>query len=314
MRRISTTVRIPTLLGLGLLFTALFLGLAIYFYNQEVQYKITHLIAPQDDQPINLTDYSATIIWKTEASTTGILLWGENSSVANAQNDDRDKAQPTTHNLHTATIKGLKEDTTYYYQYKDNNYVFPIDKPKSFHTPKKLTRETEGDTPQLNKPVSGQILSGNLNPASEAFVLFKLDNTNTVGTITSVAGNFVLPLADLRTKDLAHYFYISNQIPAMLLVITPERTTQVKIVVPTTKALGEIIVGQDSDLSLTATSSAQPVKNKYDLNGDGKVNSVDLTIVASNLGKKGPNPADLDGDGIVDKKDLELIQKYLQSL
>ena len=55
MRRLSiSNIKIPTLLGLALLFTATFLGVAIYLYNQEVDKKIRTSLEPQNINIINI--------------------------------------------------------------------------------------------------------------------------------------------------------------------------------------------------------------------------------------------------------------------
>ncbi|MBI2022621.1 hypothetical protein HYS97_02145 [Candidatus Daviesbacteria bacterium] len=55
-----------------------------------------------------------------------------------------------------------------------------------------------------------------------------------------------------------------------------------------------------------------PANLSFDLNKDGRVNSLDLSIVVQNLGKS-PKvlEADINKDGIVDQKDIDLIKQNL---
>ena len=67
-------------------------------------------------------------------------------------------------------------------------------------------------------------------------------------------------------------------------------------------------VGASSTQSFTLRAgfwpgAAAPTSNKWDLNGDGRVDGADLRIVAANLGATG-GVADLNGDGNVDVLDL----------
>jgi Ca2+-binding EF-hand superfamily protein len=62
---------------------------------------------------------------------------------------------------------------------------------------------------------------------------------------------------------------------------------------------------------LTSTSTSN---TNYDLNQDGKINSLDLAIISQNNGKKVTEDssaeikqADLNKDGLIDKKDSDLL-------
>ncbi len=55
-------------------------------------------------------------------------------------------------------------------------------------------------------------------------------------------------------------------------------------------------------------------QSTFDLNNDGKTNSLDLAIITRNAGKKTSTlqdenikKADLNGDGTIDKKDADLL-------
>jgi Ca2+-binding EF-hand superfamily protein len=58
----------------------------------------------------------------------------------------------------------------------------------------------------------------------------------------------------------------------------------------------------------------QHTDTNYDLNQDGKINSLDLAIISQNNGKKVTEDssaeikqADLNKDGLIDKKDSDLL-------
>jgi len=94
MRRLSiSNIKIPTLLGLALLFTATFLGVAIYLYNQEVDKKIRTSLEPQNINIINITDTGATIYWQTKVETTGIIHFGQTTKLNQGQQEDQDGRQ-----------------------------------------------------------------------------------------------------------------------------------------------------------------------------------------------------------------------------
>lgn len=301
---------IPTILGLGLLFTAIFLGLTIFFYNQEFKKKIDLINSPKNIQIVNISDSSATIIWETATETTSSLLWGKDKKLNSSVSDDRDQTELKPHQVHIHTLKNLDSDTLYEFQIKNNN---SLSKKSSFKTSKRLLSQTESlaKISLVNKPIIGKILDQSLEPTKEALVLLNLSQASPLATVTSTAGNFILPLVDLRSTDLNNYLTVENSLPAELKIYKNNRVTKAKIILPLNEVLPPIILGQETDLT-HATSSAAVKKNPIDLNGDGKINAVDLSIIIANLGKRGDNSADLNSDQIVDQKDLDIISKALK--
>lgn len=58
---------------------------------------------------------------------------------------------------------------------------------------------------------------------------------------------------------------------------------------------------------IASADVASPLKNA-DLNGDGKVNSLDINILIRAIGEKSANPNyDLNSDGVVDNLDMKVI-------
>lgn len=301
---------IPTILGLGLLFTAIFLGLAIFFYNQEFKKRIDLINGAKNIQIVNISDTSATIIWETSSETRSLLLWGKDGNLSNSVNDDRDQGSIKPHQVHIHTLKNLASESLYEFQIKNNN---SLSKKFSFKTARSLPSQTEGlvKSSLANKPIVGKILDPSLEPTQEALVLLSLNQAAPIATVTSTAGNFILPLADLRSEDLNNYLTIEDRLPAQLKIYKNNRATKAKIILPLNDPLTAIILGQETDLT-QGTNSAVVKKNPIDLNGDGKINAVDLSIIIANLGKRGDNLADLNSDQIVDQKDLDIISKALK--
>ena len=225
------------------------------------------------------------------------------------QEDDRDDKLPSPHQIHIVTLKHLLPETTYTYKIKSSQSIYPGK--YSFKTLGKINHPSEDS---INKPLTGKILGGDLEPVTEALVLLQLENSSPLGVVTSTAGNFILPLADLRTQDYAQFIVIPPTTEATLAILKGNTETKVKVVLPREKTLPPIILGQLNDFSQIATSSAlMAPKNPFDLNSDGKINSVDLSIIFTNFGRKN-SPAGVSGDGFVDQKDVDLIKKSLEDL
>ncbi len=310
-KNLSSVKTIPTILGLGLLFTAIFLGLTIFFYNQEFKRRIDRINAPKNIRVVNITDTKASVIWETSLETTGSLVWGKEKNLNFTTFDDRDQSDQSTHQVHIVTLKDLSQETTYQFQIKNNNSLWPV---ASFKTGQKLSLQPETLLKKgvlANKPIIGKLLDPNLEPTSEALIVLSLNEGSLQATTTSTAGNFILPLVDLRNRDLDSYFIVENSLAAQLEIYKDNRVTKAKITLPLSENLPPIILGQDADL--TKSSSQETIKkNPVDLNSDNKINAVDLSIVIANLGKRGANLADLNNDQIVDQKDLDIISQALK--
>lgn len=91
---------------------------AVDTYGRESQ-ESEQLTVKTEEQPVDMTFVSetditkttATISWKTDRSTNATIWYGTSETNLNESQKDTDKA--TTHEF---ILKGLEEDTTYYYQ------------------------------------------------------------------------------------------------------------------------------------------------------------------------------------------------------
>jgi hypothetical protein len=309
----NKTTKIPTLLGLSLLITALILGIFIFFYRQNLLHQQRTLYAPKELNVTNLFAEQVTITWWSDTPTTGQVAYGTNVSLNDIQNDNRDLQEIKTHHVHFVTLRNLKPDTTYKYQIIANGIRFP-EKPLTFKTAIALENSTQ------NRPLRGSVLNVNLNPIDEALLTIKIDGAADMSTFASTAGNFIFPLKELRTTDLTAPFAIESTTPATLIIKKGSLESQVKLNLPLNESdlLPPLTIGQNIDLSSILTQMTEPPQTSqsanYDLNGDGKTNSLDLAIITQNNGKKVTDiqddsikKADLNKDETIDKKDSDLL-------
>lgn len=303
-------MKIPTLLALPLLLIAISLAVFIYYKDQGAALVGDNTPPPFGIEAVNITDKEAGVIWQSRNPAVGLVSYGDSNTLGQGQNDDRDNPTPQPHITHFVTIKGLTPDTTYYFKVRNGARFYP-DNALTFKTGKTIT-------PADNQPIFGVILNSQSSPVDEAIIKLKVDGASTLATLTTTAGNFILPLVGLRTTNLSAPFPITDKIPATLEVSRGDTRSTVKISLPSSEsALPKIILGKDSDFSSIVASSAARKTNPLDLNSDGKVNSLDLSILLSNIGRKPSDPlynknADLNHDGKVDQKDIDLLKQSLQ--
>lgn len=293
----NTAIKIPTLLGLGVLLVGLVGGVFLVSQNQLAifQTRAAKSPEPQKITLANLSANAASVYWQTDGESTGFIEAGPGPSLGLTFKDDRDTGTPKPHKLHFVTLNNLTPNTTYYYKIVSGTNSYP-NQPLSFKTLENFSSFT-------NSPLIGQIVDNNLQPVDEALISLSLPETQNLATITKVSGNFILPLTNL--SDL------SSNPGAVLTVFNGEKSSRINLKLPfITNSLPQIILGQDIDLipSESSTSALPLIKN--DLNEDGVVNALDLGIIFNNFGKKGQNiVGDLNQDGTVDQNDIDILNK-----
>lgn len=307
---INSQIRIPTLLGLGVILTGLIIGGFLVNFKQNLlfQTKASTSATPKNITVANISGTSASIYWQTEESASGFIQAGEDTTKQDLIfNDIRDLLSPQDHNLHFVNLTNLKPDSIYYYKVISSGMTYPAKEALSFKT------AAEND-PSDYQPIIGTIMDQNFQPSIEALITLDIPGAQKLSAITKVAGNFILPLSQIRTSDLADRFDIIESSPSATLYITDStsNSSKVSLLLPLTNSVIPLItLGKDLDLTIkNASLSAVPVK--YDLNDDGVINSLDLSIILQNFGKKNfGRRTDLNGDGVVDQKDVIIISKFI---
>lgn len=307
----NSEIKFPTLFGVGILVVGLFLGVFLVTQNQIFNSLAAKNVIPQKITPANLTDSTVSIYWQTDTPVTGFITYGTSKSLGQTTNDDRDTSLPQPYKLHFATLTNLNPNTTYFYKIDAGGSSFP-EQPLTFKT---LAPQTAGSY----QPLIGTVLSSDKQPIAEAIVTLNIPGAEVLAAVTKTYGNFILPLAGIRTTDGTAFVFPGQDIAADLTVFDLTKSSRVRLPLPSilAKPLPSIILGQDLDIS-APTSSPTTEPFQLDVNGDGIVNSVDSAIVYQNFGplrqseseaRKNPkNPkADINEDGVVDQKDANLL-------
>lgn len=339
-------MKIPTLLGLALIITSISLGILIVVLNNQTVKKQRPDFEPQNIHVVNISDTSATITWQTPTSLTGSVVYSENSNLDNFQYDNRNRGGiKLPHVVHFVTLKDLKPDTKYFYKIislpenlskqnslyekllskitvfnPEKNFSYP-DYKLDFKTGPKITDKTDTPT-ELTRPIKGTVLNTNLNPIDEALVYLNIKDAQDLVSFTSTSGNFIIPLKGIRMFDLKNYYQLADNTPATLVIKKGSLSSKVEFTFPLeNQTLPPITIGQTINLADYIASVSAKLKtqsnltpsNKFDLNNDNKINTLDLSLVLQNFGK---NPslkrADLNEDGAVDQKDVDLLREVLK--
>lgn len=317
----SGVIKIPTLIGLGVLLVGLAGGVYLTTQNQILKTRAAASFAPKNVNVYNLSASSAAIFWQTDEAVTGFVQFVQaETSEKSIYRDDRDVNTPQPHKLHFVTLTNLTPNTTYSYQIYSGEIIYP-------NTPATFTTLSPTETLNWN-PVVGIILNADNRPADEALIVLELANAQKQATVTKMGGNFIMPLSNLRTADLLKIFS-GNNTPhkAKLIISSPQSSSRVSIFVPSENpSLPPVILGKDADLTQNSTHqkpTTTPISveiQKYDLNSDSIINATDISIILKNFGDIKNNASvsaekqkmDLNKDGAIDQKDVNLILPYLK--
>lgn len=304
-------MRIPTLLALALLAVAITLGIFLAISSHRVGFSQPVLLNPSGIQVVNVTSNQATVIWQTKEAAEGLITYGETPSLGSSAPDDRDE-QTKPHITHFVTLKNLKENTTYYLKVRSNLNFYP-ENPLQFKTAQKPASISH------NRSIFGVIVRSDLQPIDEAIILLHVNGGSDVATVTTTAGNFILPLSNLVNSSLSDNLNLDQATGAKMIVERSDVKSNIKLSLPVgNRPLPKIVLGSDYDFSsLVSLSSPSPTTfNSFDLNHDGKINSLDLSILLQSLGKTSSDSgfnaaADFNHDGVIDQNDVDLMKKAM---
>ncbi len=321
-------MKIPTILGLTLLITAISLGVIIQNQRQLYLAQKKQVFEPKQISLANISPTQATIIWQTDFPIDGSVIYGTNNPLlTNKQIDDRDTSSnnPKPRLSHFVTLKNLTPNTKYFYKLATKEFV-SSDLPLELKTSSNIS----GDNPTYPKPIRGVILDSDLKTVEDAIVKINIPGAQDLATFTTNSGSFLIPLKDVLTSDLGNYFKLpeTTSISGLLSIQKSDQLSEINISLPIKSSnLPPLTLGQNLNLkNFEATSSDNLTQNpppeetsntltgdKFDLNEDGKVNSLDLAIVIQNLGKAPKDKrTDFDKNGIVDQRDVDIISRFLE--
>lgn len=298
MRNFFDRFKIPTLLGLSIIFIGIITGVFLTLREQTFTSKASPSISAQNITISNISDNEVTISWQTATPTPSFIAFGQASPDEITVLDDRDAhTPPQTHLMHYVTIKNLLPKTTYQYKIISGQIQSEV---SNFTTAAPLSQQAG------LSPIIGSVLDGD-RPLVEGIVYLSIPEAIIQSALVKSSGNFLIPISKLRKIDLSDSFPLTEDTLIKLTIISAKgQTNAIFTLKDVPQGLPSIKLGQDLDLTNVVE------ENKYDLNGDGKINSTDYAIILQNLGKNPKNPkADLNGDGIVDQKDLDLMSKKI---
>lgn len=303
MIRFINKFKVPTILGLGIIIAGISSGVFLVIRDQGFFTKASPSLVPQNITITNIEDTQVTISWQTSSETVSFITFGINNPQEQTVLDDRDTQTPNKRSLHYVTIKNLLPDSPYLFKIISGNFTSEI---KNFKTAKPASFQNGFG------PIIGTVFDGN-NPLDQAVAYLSISDASIRSAVIKNLGNFLIPISLMRKADLSDTFQLKEEQIAKLTIIANNGQASALFKIKAEGAeLPPISLGQNIDL----TSTTYPTTNgsdKFDLNEDGEINSIDYALILKNFGKNPQDKrTDFNGDGVVDNKDLDLLNKKVQ--
>lgn len=316
--------KIPTILGLAIIFLGIAAGVYLTIREQTFLSKAAPDLTPKNITFTDIAEDSVAVSWQTNSPVSSFITYGQNNPGEQTALDDKDNAPvngpagtPKTHTIHYVTLKNLLPKTKYLLKIISGQLTSD-------------TREFETAQPATNQsafsPIIGSVLDGD-TPLDNGIAYLSIPNAVTQSALVKTGGSFLIPLTQTRKTDLSDGFEFTENMPVKLTITSDKGTSSVLFNLKTSaNLLPPIKIGQNIDLTVPEEATPEASSNNtnisdYDLNNDGKVNSTDYGLFSSCFGKK-PNTslskgvtctkADINGDGKIDQKDLDLMSQKLK--
>ena len=248
--------KIPTILGIILLFAGVFAGVILLKNNQIFKIGASSSITPKNIRVGSISDTSATISWLTEDETTNFISYGMTQNAGTIVNESE---EDKSFNTHSITLTGLEPETIYYFKINSDGKMFDNN-----GTPWQFTTGKNINISQQSIPISGSVMTASGEVSKRALV-YVVVNGYTISTITSDSGAFVIQLGSARASDLKTYAQIDKS-KTLLEISAISETGEVataKIFPKSANPIPSLILGKDQDFR-----SLEPVTDENNPNAN----------------------------------------------
>lgn len=207
--------KIPTLIALMLLIV-LIGGISIaserFFRSSTVA---SASVQPQNIAISNVTDSSLSVIWSTQSPATGVVELRGPDGKKQVFFDERDTNGKSVKKYitHSVTGRNLTPDTSYQITILSNGKTFQDNTTGTNRTAQTLPIPTGG-----LEPAYGTVFTRDNQPAEGALVQLFIEGSQTLSTLVTPSGSWMIPLNLLRTSDTTRYLTTTKRMTETLTV------------------------------------------------------------------------------------------------
>ena len=242
---------IPTILGIATITVGLVAGVLLVEQNQFVTSQANQISQPQNVRVSNVTDTEFTVSWSTTEKTISGVRWGENRNVIRNINTESELAY-----THSITIENLTPSTTYYFVNTSGGSTFDAD-----GIPWQV--KTGPTLPDANTiyTISGKVVDPSGKAVKNALVYAVVGGASPLSTTTSVEGNWILSVGNVRTQDLLNHLKINPTTTLVELNVLAPQTpaTSAKFYLSTATYGHTIVLGQTNNFTSEQSPTYIPI-------------------------------------------------------
>lgn len=290
--------KIPTIVGL--LLTASFVGVIIFFGEK---YPVLSLLASrgitaENIQITNLTDSSFALSWTTGESTIGdVIVTGENASKLTALDDRDGQAKKIPAPTHHVTVRNLSPETSYWVVLRNNGRM--VDGPPQ-HVQTLQELPPGGDN--ALGPAYGSVMTNENTPAAGALVYLTVDGGQTLSTLVTSSGSWLIALNRLRTQNGALFTSPLERITEEITVKTiPTQDTQATTDTLNDSPVPAMIIGKSYDFRKQQAKTTSDLASVLGTTTNGiQASTVSLVSPENGAAIPGTKPL-IGGTGIPEK-------------
>ena len=231
--------RIPTILGLLVLVTGIFSGVFLAQNSNIFSLSAADSLVPQNVRVSNINHNSFTVSWSTKTPTLGIVRFGSDPTrLSNIATNNNDKSY--THHIEISNLSPLSE---YFFQIYSNSKSFPSDENiNSIKTGREIAPKP------VSELASGRVVTGSGLEVSKALVYIEIPGGNLLSDTTSNNGGWVIPVSNMRSKDLNNYLRIKDDDEVRIFIDAgPLGSLQIKTKAAHINPVPPIVLGEERD-------------------------------------------------------------------
>lgn len=224
--------------------------------------RATPSTTPKKIKVTNVTDNSFSVSFLTDEATPAFVKYGTSASDLNSQaSDDRDQLSGTIsdYTMHHITVRGLQEDTTYYYTLGTGSGATFDDGGKPFT----IETASRNGAPAAAKTIYGSVSNQSGNPAEGSVVYVTTANAGEMSSLVKQSGSWAIPLSNARTKDGSAYAQITDSDSILISVqgSLPTDTVSFQTTVAQAQPVPTLTFGQTVQAQATASPVAEVSEN-----------------------------------------------------
>lgn len=224
--------KIPTIVGLLILVISIFFGIFLTVGGRRIfNPKASGDCRPINPQIANITSNSFDVSFITSGSCLSSIIV-DNRTIPNFRNSPS--------KIHYFQVGNLKEYTLYPFSFLNDGSSFSENNYKA-----QTAKNPQSALPSSNL-AWGKILNPDSTPANDAIIYLNIPGASPLSSFVTSNGNWNIPLASSFNESKDDWFIPKGNVQEEIVVLSPEKTTQVTNNTSNNNPVPDITIGVNS--------------------------------------------------------------------